>query len=56
MIEFCTQKKRRCAFTKAGLPLLTHPLNFALSCVYADNYFFALENLNVHVVVAKAGM
>lgn len=50
------KKKCRCAFRNSGLPLLTHPLNFALSCVYADNDFFALQNLNVHMVVTKAGM
>lgn len=50
-----TGKCRR-AFEKASLPLLTHPLNFVLSCVYPDNYFFALENLHVHMVVTKAGM
>lgn len=41
---------------KAGLPLLIHPLNFSFSCVYADNDAFALENLNLHMVVTKAGM
>lgn len=41
---------------KAGLPLLIHPLNFSFSCVYADNGVFALENFNLHIVIAKAGM
>lgn len=48
--------KCRCAFMKAGLPLLTHPLNFVLICIYADSDVFAVGNLNVDMAVAKSGM